>query len=279
MTGTSPPPADICASRSSTDGRRPDSPPCPPTGGRSRSSWRRSSSTTTRTTTRIWLAGPDGDPAPVTAGPHDANPVVVARRPVPRLHVVAQREGGRVDAARDAGRAGRARCARSPRCPSRIDDVAWSPDGAWLALRQPHPRRALRGQGRAVAAAAAGSRRSSPASTTRAGSSTARRTCTSCAPTARAPCATSRPGRSSTTASPGWPTRRRRRDHRRSRHEGWDLDLAEDLYVVPLDGEIRALTKQTGGYSLAVGVARRLDRSRSSASTTPPSTRRTPRSA
>ena len=32
------------------------------------------------------------------------------------------------------------------------------------------------------------------------------------------------------------------------RHEGWDRDLAEDLYVVPLDGAIRALTKQTGSY-------------------------------
>ncbi len=34
------------------------------------------------------------------------------------------------------------------------------------------------------------------------------------------------------------------------RHEGWDRDLAVDLYVVPLDGvgEIRALTKRTGSY-------------------------------
>ncbi|CAN5618993.1 S9 family peptidase [soil metagenome] len=34
------------------------------------------------------------------------------------------------------------------------------------------------------------------------------------------------------------------------RHETWDLDLASDLYVVPLDGEIRALTNQTGSYSM-----------------------------
>ncbi len=34
-----------------------------------------------------------------------------------------------------------------------------------------------------------------------------------------------------------------------SRHETWDLDLASDLYVVPLDGgEITALTHQTGNY-------------------------------
>jgi len=34
-----------------------------------------------------------------------------------------------------------------------------------------------------------------------------------------------------------------------SRHEGWDLDLATDLYLVPLEGEIRGLTAQTGGYN------------------------------
>lgn len=33
-----------------------------------------------------------------------------------------------------------------------------------------------------------------------------------------------------------------------ARHEGWDLDLATDLYHVPLDGELRALTRQTGMY-------------------------------
>jgi dipeptidyl aminopeptidase/acylaminoacyl peptidase len=31
-------------------------------------------------------------------------------------------------------------------------------------------------------------------------------------------------------------------------HETWDLDLATDLHVVPLEGERRALTKQTGIY-------------------------------
>ena len=33
-----------------------------------------------------------------------------------------------------------------------------------------------------------------------------------------------------------------------ARHEGWDLDLARDLYVVPLDGEPRELTHQSGAY-------------------------------
>ncbi len=32
------------------------------------------------------------------------------------------------------------------------------------------------------------------------------------------------------------------------RHDTWDLDLAEDLYLVPLEGEITALTQQTGMY-------------------------------
>ena len=35
-----------------------------------------------------------------------------------------------------------------------------------------------------------------------------------------------------------------------ARHDGWDLDLAVDVYVVPLDGEPRALTSQTGQYAL-----------------------------
>ncbi len=35
-----------------------------------------------------------------------------------------------------------------------------------------------------------------------------------------------------------------------ARHETWDRDLASDLFIVPLDGETRALTKQTGSYSL-----------------------------
>lgn len=33
-----------------------------------------------------------------------------------------------------------------------------------------------------------------------------------------------------------------------ARHETWDRDLATDLFVVPLDGEIRELTHQTGNY-------------------------------
>ena len=33
------------------------------------------------------------------------------------------------------------------------------------------------------------------------------------------------------------------------RHDNWDRDLAADLYVVPLDGEITALTQQTGLFS------------------------------
>jgi dipeptidyl aminopeptidase/acylaminoacyl peptidase len=33
------------------------------------------------------------------------------------------------------------------------------------------------------------------------------------------------------------------------RHDTWDLDFAADIYLVPLDGEIRELTHQTGVYS------------------------------
>jgi dipeptidyl aminopeptidase/acylaminoacyl peptidase len=35
------------------------------------------------------------------------------------------------------------------------------------------------------------------------------------------------------------------------RHDDWDLDLAVDLHLIPLDGEIRALTHQTGAYHRA----------------------------
>lgn len=36
-----------------------------------------------------------------------------------------------------------------------------------------------------------------------------------------------------------------------ARHERWDLDLATDLFVVGLDGEVRELTHQTGNYGRA----------------------------
>lgn len=36
-----------------------------------------------------------------------------------------------------------------------------------------------------------------------------------------------------------------------ARHDTWDTDLAIDIHVVPLDGEIRALTAQTGWYDSA----------------------------
>ncbi len=41
------------------------------------------------------------------------------------------------------------------------------------------------------------------------------------------------------------------------RHESWDRDLSEDLYVVPLEGEIRALTASHRPVLAPVGVARR----------------------
>ena len=90
--------------------------------------------------------------------------------------------------------------------------------------------------------------------------------------------ATSRPARSSTTASSGSPTRPASSPSAQ-RHDGWDRDLAEDLYVVPLDGEIRAAHQADRHLRPPVGLARRHRRSPSSASTTRARTRRTPRSA
>ena len=151
---------------------------------------------------------------------------------------------------------GRARCARWRRCPRASPTCEWSPDGKRIGVQQPHPRRALRRQGRELAAAAQDRDASSRSSTARAASSTGRSTSTSCPPTARARRATSRPapfqhdGVSWLPDSSGVVTSA-------PRHDTWDFDLAIDLYLVPLDGEIRALTTQTGTYAQPGGVARR----------------------
>ena len=63
------------------------------------------------------------------------------------------------------------------------------------------------------------------------------------------------------------------------RHDRWDLDYAIDLYVVPLDGEIRALTTQTGHLRRPGGVPRRHPRRVHRQRRPGDRTRRTPASA
>jgi dipeptidyl aminopeptidase/acylaminoacyl peptidase len=200
------------------------------------------------TTTRIWLAGPDGDPGPVTAGPHDANPVWAPDgRTLAFTSSRSEKEGESTLHVLPVGGPGEVRTVVT--LPESLDDVAWSPDGAWLGFvsrtRDPRyeakderwqaPRRIetfftrLDNEGWIFD-------RPSHVHVVRADGTGAVRNLT--------PGPYQHHGVAWLADSSGVVTSAQR-------HEGWDRDLAEDLYVVPLDGEIRALTKQTGGYSFA----------------------------
>jgi dipeptidyl aminopeptidase/acylaminoacyl peptidase len=200
------------------------------------------------TTSRIWAAGPDGEPAPVTAGPHDANPTWAPDgRALAFTSSRSEKEGESTLHVLPFGGPGEVRTVAT--MPESIGDVAWSPDGAWLGFvsRTRDPRYEAKDE------------RSQP------------------------------PRRIDTFFTrlddEGWILDRPRHVHvvradgtgavrnltpgpfqhhgvawladstavvtTAQRHEGWDRDLAEDLYVVPLDGEARALTKQTGAYHSA----------------------------
>ena len=85
------------------------------------------------TTTRVWLAGPAGDPAPITAGPHDANPVW---SPDGRFLAFGSRRGEQEKEATlhilPIGGPGEVRTVAT--MPDGLADLAWSPDGKWLAF-------------------------------------------------------------------------------------------------------------------------------------------------
>jgi dipeptidyl aminopeptidase/acylaminoacyl peptidase len=199
-----------------------------------------------KTFSRVWLDSGDGKPLPVTAGDFDGNPAwspdgsrlaFTSRRGEKKgdstLHVLPISVPGEM----------RTLCTRK----DGLGNVAWSPDGAWIAFtsRTPDvryeaedtswqaPRKVERFFSRlngedwvfdrpqhvyVVASAGTGTERNlTPGGFQHTGLSWLR---DSSGLVVSAP-----------------------------RHDTWDEDLCEDLYVVPLDGEIRALTEQTGVYT------------------------------
>lgn len=201
--------------------------------------------TENRTITQVWLAGPHGEPAPITAGPHDGQP---AWSPDGRSLAFTSRRGERDGSATlhvlPVDGPGEVRTVAE--LPEGIDDVAWSPDGTWLGFvtrvrdarydakdeRWQAPRKIETFFSRLDNVGWIADR---PAQIhiVRADGTDAPRNLT--------PGAFQHRGISWLPDSSAMVTSAQR-------HDGWDRDLAEDLYVVPLDGDITALTKQTGAY-------------------------------
>jgi dipeptidyl aminopeptidase/acylaminoacyl peptidase len=192
------------------------------------------------TTTRVWLDG-----APVTAGPHDGNPAwspdgrwlaFTSRRGEKEgdstLHVMPVSGPGEV----------RTVCTM----PDGLGDVTWSPDGRWLAFTS--RTRDERYEAKDVSW-------QSPRKVERFFSRLNGEDWVFDRPQHVYVVASDGTGKPRNVTPGGfqhegisWLPDSSAIVTGSQRHDTWDRDLASDLYVVPLDGDVRPLTAQTGVY-------------------------------